>query len=45
MLPVGSFAGARWFNVAGALLAVALLIRERMRRGVEAGSTALDPSP
>jgi TRAP transporter 4TM/12TM fusion protein len=45
MLPVGSFAGARWFNVAGGLLAVALLIRERMRRGVDAGSTALDPSP
>jgi TRAP transporter 4TM/12TM fusion protein len=32
MLPVGSFAAARWFNVAGAGLAAALFIYERMRR-------------
>jgi TRAP transporter 4TM/12TM fusion protein len=29
MLPVGSFAGAHWFNLAGALMAITLLIWER----------------
>jgi TRAP-type uncharacterized transport system fused permease subunit len=32
MLPVGAFAAARWFNLAGACIAVALFLRERSRR-------------
>jgi TRAP transporter 4TM/12TM fusion protein len=32
MMPVGLFAEARWFNVGGAVLAVALLAWERLRR-------------
>jgi TRAP transporter 4TM/12TM fusion protein len=31
MLPVGSFDGARWFNLAGAVMAAALFAWERMR--------------
>jgi TRAP transporter 4TM/12TM fusion protein len=32
MLPVGAFAAARWFNLAGAVIAVTLFVWERVRR-------------
>jgi TRAP transporter 4TM/12TM fusion protein len=35
LLPVGSFAEARWFNIAGAVMSVGLLLFERTRRRSE----------
>jgi TRAP-type uncharacterized transport system fused permease subunit len=32
LLPVGAFATARWLNVVGVIMAVGLIVRERMRR-------------
>ena len=31
LLPVASFDGARWFNIAGAVIAISLFAWERMR--------------
>jgi TRAP transporter 4TM/12TM fusion protein len=42
MLPVDAFATARWFNIAGAVIAVALFVWERMRRH-SAGRTTPEP--
>ena len=35
IVPVGAFAAARWMNIAGAIMAVALLIYERMMQRAE----------
>jgi TRAP transporter 4TM/12TM fusion protein len=40
MLPVASFAQAHWFNIAGALIAVAIIVWEMLRRSSRARSPA-----
>ncbi|MGE3712483.1 MAG: TRAP transporter permease, partial [Hyphomicrobiaceae bacterium] len=40
MLPVASFAQAHWFNIAGAVIAVAIIVWEMLRRSSRARSTA-----